>query len=167
MTKRNNNYDFSAIKANILGFSGGLLLATNSVFKSDTVVVYKFTSKDIKTDSDLQYILFGRECSNNAIKIDKMACNTLATYYKAHLIDFVTTVEQVEKVATENNCNYGFALEIMLVNSGLYRKATNKQDRNGIDLIEIATNKLFQLKTSIFKPNSKGSAGTTNKSAHK
>ena len=110
-------------------------------------------------------MLFGRACCDNAFKADKMCINNLNRFYTAKLIDFLSTVDVFEKIAQENNINYGLVAEKLLCSTGLYKKASDKQDKQGIDVIEIATNKRFQVKCSIVKPNSHGSAGVTNRKA--
>lgn len=166
MTNRNNNYSNDGIKANIYGLASTLLVVTNSTWKSDFVVVYAIPYKALKSDNNLKSMLFGRECTNNAFKADKMCIINLNRFYSNYLIDFVTTVNKLEQIALENNCNMGFAAEIALVNSGLFKKASAKYDRKCVDLIGV-NNKLYQVKCSIVKSNSHGSAGTTNKKAHK
>jgi hypothetical protein len=167
MTNRNNNYSNDGIKGNIYGLASTLLVVTNSTWKSDYITVYAIPYKDLKSDNNLKSMLFGRTCSKNALKADKMCIINLNRFYSNYLIDFITTVDKLQEIATKNNCNMGFAAEIALVNSGLFKKASAKYDRKCVDLIGTKDNKLYQVKCSIVKPNSKGSAGTTNKSAHK
>lgn len=167
MTNRNNNATFDGYKNNIAKQAGGLIVLTNADFHSDYIVAYKFANAEIKTDNDLFALLFGRACTDNAFKADKMCINNLNRFYTEKLIDFLSTVDVFEKIAQEDNTNFGFVAEKLLCATGLYKKASNKQDKNGIDVIEIATNKRFQVKCSIVKPNSHGSAGTTNRKAHK
>lgn len=167
MTNRNNNYDNNSIKTNIFGFSGNLLIGVNAFWSSNIVVVYSFSTADIKSDDDVKHLLFGRVCTNNAFKADKACINNLSRFYSEKLIDFVTTIEELDKVCDECNCNYGIALEKLLVKSGLFKHGTKKQDNKGIDLIGSTNRKLYQLKTSVVKTGSHGSAGTTNKKAHK
>jgi hypothetical protein len=133
-------------------------------FKSDYIVAYRFDSKTLKNDIDLLYALFGRVSTENALKIDKYACNTLEKYYTKYLIDFISTVNVFETIAQENNINYGYVAEKLLTVNG-YKKASNKQDKNGIDVISLKDNTRSQVKCSIVKPNSHGSAGTTNRKA--
>lgn len=166
-TKRNDNYTNDSIHANIFGLASTLLVVTNSTWKSDFVVVYAIPYKDLKNDDNLKSMLFGRECTNNAFKADKMCITNLNRFYSNYLIDFVTTVDKLEQIALENNCNLGYAAEIALVNSGLFKKASAKYDRKCVDLINTNNNKLYQVKCSIVKANSHSSAGTTNKKAHK
>lgn len=167
MTNRNNNYTNDGIKGNILGMAGNLLIAINSDWLSDYVVVYAFATKELYRDDDVKYNLFGRVATNNAFKADKHCINTLSKYYAHKTIDFVISIAELEKIASTNNCNFGVAMEIALVNSGLFKHGTNKQDKRKIDLISTETNKLYQLKTSVVKPNSHGSAGTTNNTPNK
>lgn len=167
MTNRNDNYSNNGIKANIYGLASTLLVVTNSNWKSDYITVYAIPYKDLKSDNNLKSMLFGRECTNNAFKADKMCITNLNRFYSNCLIDFVTTVDKLQEIATKNNCNMGFAAEIALVNSGLFTKASAKYDKKCVDLIGAKDNKLYQVKCSIVKPNSHGSAGTTNKKAHK
>lgn len=166
MTNRNDNFNADAIKANIYGLASTLLVVTNTIWKSDVVVAYRFVRTETKNDNNLNSNLFGRVCTDNAFKADKQCINVLDRFYKSYAIDFVITVQELETIAQEHNCNLGYAAEIALVNSGLYKKASAKYDRKGVDLIEKATNKLVQVKCSVVKPNSHGSAGTTNKKAH-
>lgn len=167
MTNRNDNYTNDSIHANIYGLASTLLIATNSTWKSDFVVVYAIPYKALKSDSNLKSMLFGRECTQNAFKADKMCITNLNRFYSNYLIDFVTTIDKLEEIATTNNYNLGYAIEKALVNSGLFKKASAKYDRKCVDLIGVNDNKLYQVKCSIVKPNSHGSAGTTNKKAHK
>lgn len=164
MSTKRIDVDFERVKAEILKQSGSLIVVTNSNFKSDYVVAYRFTSKELKNDADLRYILFGRVSTENALKIDKYACNGLAKDYTKNLIDFVSTVNVFETIAQENNINYGYVAEKLLTENG-YKKASNKQDKNGIDVINLKDNTRSQVKCSIIKPDSHGSAGTTNKKA--
>jgi len=166
MTKRNDNFNADAIKANIYGLASTLLVVTNAFWRSDLVVAYRFIRTETKNDNALNSNLFGRVCTDNAFKADKQCINVLSRFYKSYTIDFVTTVQELETIAQKHNCNLGFAAEIALVNSGLYKKASAKYDRKGVDLIEKSTNKLVQVKCSVVKPNSHGSAGVTNKKAH-
>lgn len=166
MTNRNDNYTNDGIKSNILGMAGNLLIATNSEWLSNYIVVYAFATKELFKDKDIKHNLFGRVATNNGFKADKPCINTLSKYYAHKTIDFVISINELEKIASENNCNFGVAMEIALVNSGLFKHGTNKQDKRKIDLISTKTNKLYQLKTSIVKPNSHGSAGTTNNTPH-
>lgn len=167
MTNRNNNYTNDGIKNNILGMAGNLLIATNSEWNSDYIVVYAFATKELYNDNNVKFNLFGRVATNNAFKADKPCINTLSRFYAYKTIDFVISIAELEKIANANNCNFGVAMEIALVNSGLFKHGTTKQDKRKIDLISTKTNKLYQLKTSIVKPNSHGSAGTTNNTPHK
>lgn len=167
MTNRNNNYTNDGIKGNILGMAGNLLIATNSNWLSDYVVVYAFATKELYKDEDVKYNLFGRVATNNAFKADKHCINTLSKYYAHKTIDFVISIAELEKIASANNCNFGVAMEIALVKSGMFKKASAKYDRKGVDLIGVNDRKLYQLKTSIVKPNSHGSAGTTNSTPNK
>lgn len=166
-TKRNDNYNNESIHNNIYGLSSTLLIVTNSTWKSDFVVVYAIPYKALKSDSNLKSMLFGRECTNNAFKADKMCIINLNRFYSNYLIDFITTVDELEQIGKENSCNLGYAIEKALVNSGLFTKASAKYDRKCVDLIGANNNKLYQVKCSIVKQNSHGSAGTTNKKAHK
>ena len=167
MTNRNDNYTNDSIHANIYGLASTLLVVTNSTWKSDFVVVYAIPYKDLKSDNNLKSMLFGRECTNNAFKADKMCIINLNRFYSNYLIDFATTVDNLQEIATENNCNLGYAIEKALVNTGLFKKASAKYDKKCVDLIGTNNNKLYQVKCSIVKVNSHGSAGTTNKKAHK
>ena len=167
MSKRTNDFTFSDIKANILGFSGNLLVATNSAWKSPYVVVYTISSKDFKADADIGYNVFGRVCANTAFKADKQCINTLARFYSEYLTEYVISVSDLEKIALENNTNLGKAMEIFLVNTGDFKFGSKKQDNRKIDLISTKTGKLYQLKTSVVKAGSHGSAGTTNGRATK
>lgn len=167
MTNRNENYSNESIHGNIYGLASTLLVVTNSNWKSDFVTVYAIPYKDLKSDNNLKSMLFGRECTQNAFKADKMCIINLNRFYSNYLIDFVTTVDKLQEIATENNCNLGYAIEKALVNSGLFTKASAKYDRKCVDLIGTKDKKLYQVKCSIVKPNSHGSAGTTNKKAHK
>lgn len=165
MSTKRIDVDFERVKTEILKQSGSLIVVTNSNFKSNYVVAYRFTSKELKADADLRFILFGRVSTENALKIDKYACNGLSKDYTKNLIDFVSTVNVFETIAQENNINYGYVAEKLLTENG-YKKASNKQDKNGIDVINLKDNTRSQVKCSIVKPNSHGSAGTTNKKAH-
>ena len=165
MTKRNNNYNNESIKSNVLGMAGNLAIATNAGWNSEYVVVYTIPNKDWKSDDDFKNLVFGRVSTNNAFKADKLAVVNLSKYYSDYLIDFVISLEELEGIAKENNTNLGIAMEIALVKAGLFRKASPKQDKRGIDLICAKTGKLYQLKTSVVKAGSHGSAGVTNKSA--
>ena len=164
MSTKRIDVDFERVKAEILKQSGSLIVVTNENFKSDYVVAYRFDSKTLKNDADLRFALFGRVSTENALKIDKYACNTLAKSYTKYLIDFVSTVNVFETIAQENSINYGYVAEKLLTGNG-YKKASTKQDRNGIDVINLKDNTRSQVKCSIVKPNSHGSAGTTNKKA--
>ena len=164
MCTKRIDVDFERVKSEILKQSGSLIVITNSNFKSDYVVAYRFTSKELKIDADLRYILFGRISTENALKIDKYACNGLAKDYTKNLIDFVSTVDVFEKIATDNNINFGLVAEKLLTTNG-FKKATTKQDKNGIDVISLRDNTRSQVKCSIVKPNSHGSAGVTNNKA--
>lgn len=167
MTNRNDNYNNESIHNNIYGLASTLLLVTNSTWKSDYITVYAIPYKDLKSDENLKSMLFGRVCTQNALKADKMCIINLNRFYSNYIIDFVTTVNKLEEIATKNNCNFGFAAEIALINTGLFKKASAKYDRKCVDLIGTKDKKLYQVKCSIVKPNSHGSAGTTNKKAHK
>lgn len=166
MSTKRIDVNFESVKAEILKQSGSLIVVTNMNFKSDYIVAYRFDSKTLKNDADLLYALFGRVSTENALKIDKYACNTLAKSYTKYLIDFVSTVDEFEQISQSNNINYGYVAEKLLTENG-YKKASNKQDKNGIDVISLKDNTRSQVKCSIIKPNSHGSAGTTNKKAHK
>lgn len=155
---------FERVKAEILKQSGSLIVVTNSNFKSDYVVAYRFDSKTLKSDADLCYILFGRVSTENALKIDKYACNGLAKDYTKYLIDFVSTVYEFERISQNDNINYGYVAEKLLTENG-YKKASDKQDKNGIDVISLKDNTRSQIKCSIIKPDSHGSAGVTNRKA--
>jgi hypothetical protein len=102
--------------------------------------------------------------TENALKIDKYACNTLAKSYTKYLIDFVSTVDEFERISQSDNINYGYVAEKLLTENG-YKKASEKQDKNGIDIISLKDNTRSQVKCSIIKPNSHGSAGVTNRKA--
>lgn len=167
MTNRNDNYTNESIHGNIYGLASTLLVVTNSNWHSDYITVYAIPYKALKADENLKSMLFGRECTNNAFKADKMCIVNLSRFYSNYLIDFVTTVDKLQEIAMENNCNLGYAIEKALVNSGLFKKASAKYDRKSVDLIGTKDKKLYQVKCSIVKPNSHGSAGTTNKKAHK
>lgn len=166
MTNRNDNYNNNSIKGNIYGLASTLLLVVNANWNSNYVVAYAMPFKDTKTDNDFKSLVFGRVCVDNAFKADKMCIVNLNRFYADRLIDFVITIEELEKIAKDNNCNLGYAAEIALVKSGMFKKASAKYDRKGVDLIGTKNNKLYQVKTSIVKPNSHGSAGVTNKKAH-
>ena len=167
MTNRNENYSNESIHANIYGLASTLLVVTNSNWHSDYITVYAIPYKALKADENLKSMLFGRECTNNAFKADKMCIINLNRFYSNYLIDFAMTVDKLEQIAVENNCNLGLAAEIALENSGFFKKASAKYDRKCVDLIGAKDKKLYQVKCSIVKPNSHGSAGTTNKKAHK
>lgn len=166
MTKRNNNYNNNSIKANIYGLASTLLVVTNSNWNSNYIVVYAMPFKVAKVDEDFKSLVFGRECSNNAFKADKACITNLNRFYSDYLIDFAISIDELEQIAKANNCNLGYAAEIALVNSGLFKKASAKYDRKCVDLIGTKNNKLYQVKASIVKSNSHGSAGVTNKKAH-
>jgi hypothetical protein len=166
-TKRNNNFSNESIHGNIYGLASTLLIVVNSNWKSDFVVIYAIPYKALKAGESLKSMLFGRECTNNAFKADKMCIINLNRFYSNYLIDFVTTTDKLQEIATKNNCNLGYAAEIALENSGFFKKASAKYDRKCVYLIGTKDNKLYQVKCSIVKSNSHGSAGTTNKRAHK
>ena len=166
MTNRNNNYSNNGIKANIYGLASTLLVATNSNWNSNYVVVYSMPFKTAKADEDFKSLVFGRVCVDNAFKADKACIVNLNRFYTDKLIDFVISIDELESIATKHNCNLGYAMEIALVKSGMFKKASAKYDRKGVDLIGTKDKKLYQVKCSIVKPNSHGSAGTTNKKAH-
>jgi hypothetical protein len=167
MTNRNDNYSNNGIKANIYGLASTLLVATNANWNSDYIVVYAMPFKTAKADEDFKSLVFGRVCVDNAFKADKACIVNLNRFYSNKLIDFVISIDKLESIANEHNCNFGYAMEIALVQSGMFKKASAKYDRKGVDLIGTNDRKLYQLKTSVVKPNSHGSAGTTNKKAHK
>lgn len=166
MTNRNDNYNNNSIKANIYGLASTLLIATNANWNSDYIVVYAMPFKTAKVDENFKSLVFGRVCVDNAFKADKTCIINLNRFYSDRLIDFVISIDELESIAKANNCNFGYAMEIALVKSGMFRKASAKYDRKGVDLIGVNDRKLYQLKTSIVKPNSHGSAGVTNKKAH-
>lgn len=166
MSTKRIEVNYECVKTEILKQSGSLIVVTNANFKSDYIVAYRFDSKTLKNDADLLFALFGRVSTENALKIDKYACNTLAKSYTKFLIDFVSTVDEFEKISQDNNINYGYVAERLLTANG-YKKASDKQDKNGIDIISLKDNTRSQVKCSIVKPNNHGSAGTTNKKAHK
>lgn len=165
-TKRNDNFSNESIHGNIYGLASTLLIAVNANWHSDYIVVYAIPYKALKADENLKSMLFGRECTNNAFKADKMCIINLNRFYSNYLIDFVTTTDKLQEIATKNNCNLGYSMEIALENSGLFKKASEKYDKKCVDLIGTKNNKLYQVKCSIVKPNSHGSAGVTNKKAH-
>ena len=167
MSKRNDDFTFSDIKKNILGMSGNLLIATNSQWKSPYVVVYSIPSAVLKADADLDFNVFGRVSPQHAVKNDKQCINILSRFYKSYLTEYVISVSDLEKIALENNTNLGKAMEIFLVKTGDFKFGTKKQDNRKIDLISTKTGKLYQLKTSVVKDGSHGSAGTTNGRATK
>ena len=138
MTKRNDNYSNESIHGNIYGLASTLLIVVNSNWHSDYITVYAIPYKALKTDENLKSMLFGRECTQNAFKADKMCIINLNRFYSNYLIDFVTTVDKLQEIATKNNCNMGYAAEIALENSGLFKKASAKYDRT-ITLISIVT----------------------------
>lgn len=164
MSTKRIDVNFESVKTEILKQSGSLIVITNANFKSDYVVAYRFDSKTLKNDADLLYALFGRVSTENALKIDKYACNTLEKSYTKYLIDFVSTVDEFEQISQSNNINYGYVAEKLLTENG-YKKASDKQDKNGIDVISLKDSTRSQVKCSIIKPNSHGSAGVTNKKA--
>jgi hypothetical protein len=166
MTNRNNNYSNDGIKGNIYGLASTLLLVTNAHWRSDYIVVYSMPFKTVKADEDFKSLVFGRVCVDNAFKADKACIVNLNRFYSDRLIDFAISIDELESIAKVNNCNLGYAAEIALVKSGLFKKASAKYDRKGVDLIGVNDRKLYQVKTSIVKPNSHGSAGVTNKKAH-
>lgn len=166
MSTKRIDVNYESVKTEILKQSGSLIVVTNANFKSDYIVAYRFDSKTLKNDADLLYALFGRVSTENALKIDKYACNTLEKSYTKYLIDFVSTVDEFERISQNDNINYGYVAEKLLTENG-YKKASDKQDKNGIDVISLKDNTRSQVKCSIVKPNSHGSAGTTNKKAHK
>lgn len=166
MTNRNNNYNNEDIKSNIFGLASTLLVATNANWNSNYIVVYSMPFKVVKTDEDFKSLVFGRVCVDNAFKADKACIVNLSRFYSDRLIDFVISIDELENIASKHNCNFGVAMEIALVNSGLYKKASAKYDRKGVDLIGATNRKLYQLKTSVVKTGSHGSAGVTNKKAH-
>lgn len=165
MSTKRIDVNYESVKTEILKQSGSLIVVTNANFKSDYIVAYRFDSKTLKNDADLLYALFGRVSTENALKIDKYACNTLEKSYTKYLIDFVSTIDEFERISQNDNINYGYVAEKLLTENG-YKKTSDKQDKNGIDVISLKDNTRSQVKCSIVKPNSHGSAGTTNKKAH-
>lgn len=161
ITKR-EKVNLDNIKKDILGMSGNLLIATNSEWMSDYIVIYSIPSSVIRSDDDLVYNLFGRTATNHAAKNDKQCINILNWYYKKYLLEYVINVNELEKIALEKNVNFGFAMEDFLVNTGDFKHGSQKQDKRKIDLISTKNGKLYQLKTSVVKPGNHGSAGTTN-----
>lgn len=164
ITKRISDTDLVSIKK-VLKMSGGILLWTNLGYNSDYVGAYKLHTADFDND-DLVYMICCRVSSGFAIKIDQLACNYLFDNYNAETYTIMTRAEFLthRRNAKENGGHIG---ENVLEDIGLYKKGTLKQDRQGIDVIELKTNKRYQVKTSIAWENSKGSASITHLSTLK
>lgn len=161
MTRR-EYVDKDVLRA-IAGFSGTLVLLTNIGHNSSVVGIYEIPWRDIRADSELRIMLFGRVSSVHALKIDKLSCNYLADNGSKYLrTDFFKTRDEIETECEKTGINAGKLFEIIyakLVN-GLI--ASIKQDVNQkIDIIG-EDGRRYQLKASIAFSNNHGSYSTSN-----
>ena len=145
-----------AIKAHIQGMSGGLVVAINEYSKDDSSLVYflAFKTAEIKTDSVLRALLYGRVNARGACKMALTASALLLEWYSNHAIAIA-----LPAMLDELDINRGIGAEKYLETRG-YKRAGKKWDAHGVDVIGPDGSK-WQVKCSIYGLTGAGS--TTNK----
>ena len=148
---------------NVSGFSSILALFANIGHDSETIGCYEIPFSEIRENSDLRYMLFGREASNHAIRLDKDAANYLQAEYGHFLnLDIFMSRAEWESRTIKVGINGGYFAEDVYVEKVGGVKGSVKQDNNQkIDVIRI-DNKRIQVKSSIAYTNNHGSYTTTN-----
>lgn len=171
MSQRFENVEMNEIQK-VKGLSSGMILITNAIHTShtsaeDIINAYVFDREILASDADLRSITYGRVNSKGSFKACKIVVNTLARYY-GNNAKFFITVGELQKIAEENNCNLGVAVEIWLCSTGFFKHGTVKQDKaQKIDIIATSEflgneRKRYQVKASICTDKTKGSYATSN-----
>ena len=161
MTKR-EYVDREVLKA-ISGFSGTLVLLTNIGHDSSVVGIYEIPWADIKTDTELRLLLFGRVSSVHALKVDKLSCNYLADSCTRYLrTDFFKSRDEIELECKKTGLNAGKLFEIIYAKLIHGSAASVRQDNvQKIDVIG-EDRRRYQLKASIAFADNHGSYSTSN-----
>lgn len=162
MTSKREYIDKEVLKS-IAGFSGTLSLLTNIGHDSSVVGIYEIPWRDIRVDSELRIMLFGRVSSVHALKIDKLSCNYLADCGAKYLrTDFFKSRDEIETECEKAGINAGKLFEIIYAELIHGSHSTTKQDINQkIDVIG-EDRKRYQLKASIAFADNHGSYSTSN-----
>lgn len=148
---------------NVSGFSSILALFANIGHDSETIGCFEIPFNKIREDEELRYMLFGREASNHAIRLDKTAANYLVDNCSQYLnLDIFMSRAEWESRTIKAGVNGGHFAEDVYIEKVGGVKGTIKQDNNQkIDVIRI-DNKRVQIKSSIAYTDNHGSYTTTN-----
>ena len=161
MTKR--EYIDKEVLKSIAGFSGTLSLLTNIGHDSSVVGIYEIPWRDIRANSELRTMLFGRVASVHALKVDKLSCNYLADCGSKYLrTDFFKSRDEIEAECKKVSINAGKLFEIIYAELIHGSHGTNKQDSVQKIVIIGEDRKRYQLKASIAFANNHGSYSTSN-----
>lgn len=146
----------------IKGKSSILGVVTNTYWGSENVACYFLPFKLLELDYGLKWALFGRKCSNNALKLDKYAVELLCQKFGAYMIHERTGLYYFGSVYDFNPkvINSGKSAERQVADVLNGKLASQKMDN--AYKVDIVAKSYIQLKTSICFPGNHGSAGTTN-----
>lgn len=150
--------DLSTIK----GKSSILGIVTNTYWNSENVTCYFIPFKLLESDYALKWALFGRKCSDNALKLDKYAVELLCQKFGAYMVHKPTGLYYFGSVYDFNPKmkNSGKSAEYQVADVLNGKLASEKMDN--VYKVDIVAKSYIQLKTSIVFPDNHGSAGTTN-----
>lgn len=147
----------------VSGMSSMLVLLTNIGHNAETLGIYEIPFKEIRKNGDLRLMLFGRESSNHALKMDK-ACNNylLENYSHCLRVDFFMNRDRFSELKREKGIDGGSLFELLYIDLVNGKHGTEKEDKRlKIDVHK--ENKVrCQLKASIAYTNNHGSYSVTN-----
>ncbi len=146
--------DTSDIKK-VLGFSGGLIVATNVFYGSNTVIILKFKTADFRADSILRAVLFGQKNTYGKMILTEKAIEYIMFKYSewAGRGGYEIARTTIDTLRNYHN-NLGRAVELFLVDKCNYKLASYKQDtKQKIDVID-SSGARWQIKSSIGTPES-------------
>lgn len=147
--------DYKYIKKYVLGRSGGLLVATNTRYKSPYWTIYKIKNEDLKKSALLRALLFGRDNSLGIICITETNCNALHYLFDSYAIGEY-------HISTFDNCiNKGIGFESFVCNEFSAKKTSEKMDKiHKVDII--LDNGFYQCKASLLTASSRYKGSITN-----
>lgn len=153
-----DDIDITGIK----GRSSILGVVTNTYWNSENVACYFLPFKLLELDYGLKWALFGRKCSDNALKLDKYAVELLCQKFGAYMVHKPTGLFYFGSVYDFNPKikNSGKSAEYQVADVLNGKLASEKMDSTY--KVDIVAKSYIQLKTSICFPENHGSAGTTN-----
>lgn len=151
----------------IMGKSTELTIVVNSFdtyenkVNLNVALIYKFTKKELKNNTDLASLIFGRTNSYGVFKATSKVCEILNKHYIDNVIDIIM-IDDIKTYTQENNyTNMGIAIEYYLIDKFNAKHGTEKQDK--VLKQDLLLNGHYtQVKCSLATAETKGSFSTTN-----